>query len=235
MWKVYTRSLIIYAIILFVPTALHAADPKNLFNEGQDYIKLDATVRTKPDVEQLLMADPHKIQVVMFFNYGCHGCDMFHKPFDKWVKEMQKKYPNKIATYVYPVSFNPQWKMLAKMYYVDQALDPSGKLTDAIFEAAHKKGLKLWEVSVMQKFFVQHGYTVAQFDQAYNAFNVNRQVKRADDVSKAYGIIATPDLIINGPVNSYKIDFAKAGNDVDRLMKILDYLVNKEVKLLPSK
>lgn len=218
--------------ILCLPFTVNAVDQKNLFVEGQDYVKLADSIRSKPDVEQTLMADPHKVQVLFFFSYGCHGCEMFHKPFEKWSHE--HKYSKKIAIYVYPVSFNPQWKMFAKMYYVAESLDPSGKLNDPLFEAVHKKGLKLWEIPVMQKFFVQHGYTAGQFDQALMSFNVNRQVKRADDISKAYGIILTPDIVINGPVHSYKIDFAKAGNNVDRLLQILNYLVNKETKLLPQ-
>jgi thiol:disulfide interchange protein DsbA len=178
------------------------------------------------------MSDPHKVQVLFFFSYGCHGCEMFHTPFDQWAVKQRKAPKNKAAIYVYPVSFNAHWAMLAKLYYVMENLDPAGKLNGAIFTAVLKNGIKLWDPEVMKKFFIQNGYTAKQFDQAYNAFNVNRQVKRADDISKAYSIIATPDIIINGPVHSYKLDLVKAGNNIQRLLDIVNYLVARESKLL---
>ncbi len=217
--------------MLLVPALAYAADNKNLYVEGKDYIKLPDSVRTNTDVQQILATDPHKVQVLFFFSYGCHGCEMFHAPFEKWVKQELKKQKN-LAVYVYPVSFNGQWAMLSKMYYVMETLDPSGKLNATIFNAVQKQGLKLWDPEVMKKFFIQHGYTADQFNQAFNSFSVNRQVKKADDLTKAYNITLTPDIVVNGPVHSYKLDLSKAGNDVPRLLNILDYLIKREAKLL---
>lgn len=230
----YIKKILFLCLVFWLPTQLFAADPKNLFVEGQDYIKLSDSVRSTPEVAQLLNADPHKVQVLFFFSYGCHGCEIFHKPFNTWAKQQRSAPNSKVAVYVYPVSFNPQWHMLAKMYYVMQTLDPQGKLTDAAFTAVLKNRLRLWDPAVMKKFFVQNGFTAGQFDQAYNAFNVNRQVKRADDISRALGIIVTPDIVINGPVNSYKLDLSKAGNNSQRLLQILDYLIARESKLLAA-
>ncbi len=84
----------------------------------------------------------------------------------------------------------------------------------------------------MRKFFLEHGYTDAQFELAYNSFNVNRQIKRADDLTRGYNVVSTPEIIINGPVHSYKLDFSKAGNNIPRLMEIINYLVTREAKLL---
>lgn len=230
----YIKKILFLCLAFGMSTQLFAVDPKNLFVEGQDYIKLPDSVRNTPESAQLLTADPHKVQVLFFFSYGCHGCEIFHKPFQSWAQQQQSAPGSKVAVYVYPVSFNPQWHMLAKMYYVRQTLDPQGKLTDAIFTAVLKKRLKLWDPLVMKKFFMQNGFTADQFDKAYNSFNVNRQVKRADDISKAFGIIVTPDIVVNGPVHSYKLDLSKAGNNSARLLQILDYLIARESKLLVS-
>ncbi len=230
----YIKNILIVCLVFWLPAQIFATDSKNLFVEGQDYIKLSDKVRDTPEAAQLLNADPHKVQVLFFFSYGCHGCEIFHTPFEKWAKQQRSASNSKIAVYVYPVSFNPQWQMLAKMYYVVQTLDPQGKLTEPIFTAVLKNRIKLWDPLVMKKFFVQNGFSSMQFDQAYNSFNVNRQAKRADDISKAFGIIVTPDIVINGPVNSYKLDLSKAGNNSARLLQILDYLVARESKLLPN-
>ncbi len=205
-----------------------------LFVEGQDYIRLPNKTRENTDVQQLMAADPNKVQVLFFFSYGCHGCEMFHTPFEKWAARQSKQPDNKIVFYRYPVSFNPQWAMLAKMYFVMETLDPKGKLNNAIFNSIHKDGLKLWQESVMKKFFIKHGFTGQQFDAAFTSFNVNRQVKRADEISKAYGIVITPDIVVNGPTASYKLDLAKKGSTPEQLFRVLDYLIKRESKLLPN-
>lgn len=236
MWQGYIRSFkLICCMVLLLPAITLAAgkDKKDTFIvEGQDYIKLPETVRANPLVAQLFKANPNKVQVIFFFSYGCHGCELFHAPFSKWEAEQAKKFKGKVAIYTFPVAFNQQWAMLSRLYYVEEALQPDGKLSADIFKAILKQGLKLWDVDVMRKYFVQHGFAAVEFDQAYNSFIVNRQVQRADQISKAFAVSATPDIIVNGPTNSYKIDVAKAGKNIQRVIDILNYLVAREAKLL---
>lgn len=229
----YIKIFRLFLVTIFLFSGLvSAANSQTTFVEGQDYIKLSDSVRVNQSVAQLLASDPEKVQVIFFFSYACHGCEMMHAPFEQWAVKRKAIPNNKTVVYTYPVSFNAQWAMLAKLFYVVEILDPTGKLNQDIFVAVHKKGLKLWDVAVMRKFFIQHGYTAAQFDEAYNSFNLKRQLKRAEDLAKGYNISATPDIIINGPVHSYKLDLTKAGNDIPRLIKIINYLVVRESKLL---
>lgn len=235
MSQVYIRFYLLIALTLgLFPTLSFAAAKPEVYVEGKDYLRLPSEVRNSPDIAQLLLADPDKVQVVFFFNYGCHGCKMFNGPFQKWSKSEVKKYKDKIAVYKYPVSFNPQWKMLAKLYYTMEVLDPSGSLNEEIFDGVHKQHLKLWQEPVMKNFFVQHGYTADQFDKAFNSFGVDMKMNRANEISNTYKIIVTPDIIVNGPHASYRLELSKADNNVDKFFKILDYLVNREIKLLKS-
>lgn len=246
MLKVYINKVSFVAVLLVLiptitlaakkPTIVAAVGSKNtaLFIEGQDYTRLPNQVRNNPDVATLLAEDPDKVQVLFFFSYGCVGCELFHAPFEKWSAAQLKKPDNKVVVYRYPVSFNPKWAMLAKLYYTMEFLDPTGKLNVAIFKAIHKNGLEMWKEPVMQTFFAGHGYNTKQFTEAFNSFGVNRQVKQADEISITYKITLTPDIIVNGPDASYRVDLTKAGNNVDRFFKILDYLVARETKLLPK-
>ncbi len=231
MWQGYIKKLQRFLWLSLLAPALCFAVP-DLFVEGQDYVKLPDAVRKNSYVEQVLRSDAHKVQILLFFSYACHGCEVLHKPFDEWVVQQQKKYNNKIAVHVYPVSFNAQWQMLAKMYYVLENLSPNKNLNTVVFAAVHKNGLKLWDPAVMKKFVMQQGFSAEQFDTVYNSFTLKMQANRADEISKAYGIVITPEIIINGPISSYKVDFAKAGNDVQRLIKIMNYLVTRELRLL---
>ncbi len=64
------------ALLLIAPQASAASkDKKDPFIvEGQDYIKLPESIRNSTLVTQLFKANPNKVQVIFFFNYGCHGC-----------------------------------------------------------------------------------------------------------------------------------------------------------------
>lgn len=220
----------ILVLLVWMPSIAFAAAQPSLFIEGRDYLKVPDSVRNSADVAALRLADPNKIQVIFFFSYGCHGCELFHTPFEKWKEEQDKRPKNKVVFYRYPVSFNPQWAMLAKLYYTMEFLDPSGKLNSIIFTSIHKQGLKLWQPAIMQKFFVKYGYKESDFNAAFNSFGVNRQVRIADDISKAYKVEVTPDVIINGPVSSYRLELSKVDNNVDKFFKVLDYLVERESK-----
>ncbi len=140
MLRDYTK----YLFILCLLPALAFATTQNMLVEGQDYLRIDDAVRKNAAVEQLLMADPHKVQVIFFFNYACHGCEMMHTPFAEWAAKQAKNPKSKVAVYTYAVSFNAQWAALARLYYVTEMLDPSGKLNNVIFTQIHKNGLKLW-------------------------------------------------------------------------------------------
>jgi len=205
------------------------------FREGQDYKKVSEQTRTSQDVQQLLVTDPDAVQVIFFFSYGCHGCNTMHTPFADWAHEAEKKYKSSISVYEYPVSFNAQWKMLAKLYYVANDLDPSGSLNDKIFTGLHKKGLRLWQESAMQKFFEQQGYSELQFKKAFKSFSIFQKVKRADEVSLAYGITLTPFVIVNGPSASYEISLQTVENSMPKFFEVLDYVVAREEQLIGKK
>jgi len=215
-----------------MPAITIAADVNDMFIEGQDYVKLADKIRQEPVVAEFLATKPNKVQVIFFFNYGCHACEAFNVPFEKWIAKQKAAKNSKFVIYKYPVSFNEQWKMLAKVYFVLEYLDPKLKLNDEVFDGIHKQGLRLWQEPVMKKFFIKHGYSEKEVEQALNAPIVTKQIKYADDLSKAYQITETPDIIVNGPMNSYMMNVVKAGNNVDRLFKILDYVIRRETKLL---
>lgn len=229
MFKVCIRN--IFTVIAFFYASSTCAA---IFVEGTDYTKMNETVRTSQDVAQLLAADPDKIQILMFFSYGCHGCEKLHEPFGTWVKK-EIKSKNNVKVYYYPVSFNPQWAMLAKMYYIAQALDPSGRINESIFSAFHKQGLRLWQEVGMRNFFVKQGYKADKFNKIYKSFSIKQKVKRADELSKVFKIIVTPDLIVNGPGGVYKLELKKVQGNIPKFLELLGYVVEKEEKLLGKK
>ena len=57
-----------------------------------------------------------------------------------------------------------------------------------------------------------------------NSFTVNTQMKRADDLMKAYGVDSTPTMIVNG---KYRFGPSTAGG-ATQTMELTQWLVAKE-------
>jgi thiol:disulfide interchange protein DsbA len=234
MFQGYIKNILALGIVvLLASTSVQAVtSSKDSFVEGKDYLRIPTEIRNSPEVKQLLSKDPSKVQVVFFFSYGCHACEVVHTPFEKWAAEPSTVKNKNLTVYRYPVAFNPQWRMLAKLYYTMESLDTKGKLNNAIFEGIHKQGVKLWQQDEMSKFFVRNGYSAKDFNSAFTSFSVNRLTKQAEDVSTAYKVTETPDLIVNGPIASYRVSVVAAAGNIPRLFQVLDYLVKRETKLL---
>lgn len=223
----YIKKLLL--VLLLVSSNAYANEN---FREGEDYDLLPAEIRSEQDVAQLITSDPDKVQVIFFFSYGCYGCSQFHRPFDQWAAKRQEAGDKKLAVYFYPVVFSKMWGSLAKLYYAVDAVDKTGQLDDLVFDGIHKKRLRLWQEPEMIKFFKANGYTEEQFNKNFNSFSTNMHLKKAEEIAKAYKVSATPIVIVNGPKSSYMLDIVKANNNRTKFFQILDYVVDREQKLL---
>lgn len=216
-----------WLMILALPVIANSSNDN--YVENKDYTLLSTKVRANPEVKDLLNNNSNKVQLLLFFNYGCSACAKFEPSFDKWVAEQSNK---NLVIYRFPVAFNDEWEELAKLYFVMNTLDTSAELNSKIFTAIHQHDQKLWQEDEMRDFFVSHGYSAEAFNSAYNSATVNSKVKQAQDLSTAYGINQTPTVIINGPASSYKLTVDQAGDNHSRFFKIVDYVTNKEEKTL---
>lgn len=192
------------------------------FEVNKQYLIISDPIRNHPDVLQLRLQDNNKIQVLMFFSYACHWCDRLNKPFDDWAM----KHKDKVMIYRLPVAFNRMWASLAKLYYTVQTFDNSKALDNQIFAALHKQGLRLWRPDVLENFIKQQEIDYDQFKATYESFHVDRVLKRANDLSLAYQITATPNIIINGLQKSYLTNLTMT-EGIDDLFLVLDYLITK--------
>ncbi len=217
----YLLSLCLFLVTL--PMTAYSATAE-LYTNGKDFITLPTQLRDNQDIAQLLAEDPNKVQVLFFFSYGCSACARFDPDFEQWVKK--QKSNKKLVIHRFPVSFDEEWKHLAKLYYIMKTLDPNGTLDAKIFAAIHDQNLQLWQESVMKEFFVNNGYSAESFDKTFDSFQVNMEVKKADQISSAYGISQTPTIVVNNAKNSYKLN--KHANDLNTYFKVLDYLVAQQ-------
>jgi thiol:disulfide interchange protein DsbA len=196
--------------------------------EGKNYFTIDPQQPT---------GVPDKIVVTEAFSYACPACNAFHATAD----ELEKALPsNAVMTYL-PVSFRPDenFPLFQRAYYAAKALGVAEKTHDAMFDAVWKSGelasddlatgrpkpQSAWPtIDDVAKFYAKYGVDPKQFVAVANSFSINTQMKRADDMVKAYAVDGTPSIIVNG---KYRLTPGSAGG-YPQTIELTKWLVAKE-------
>ena len=196
--------------------------------EGKNYFTIEPQQPT---------GNPDKIVVTEAFSYACPACNAFHTTAD----QLEQSLPsNAVMTYL-PVSFRPDenFPLFQRAYYAAKALGVADKTQDAMFDAVWKSGelasddlatgrpkpQSAWPtIEDVAKFYGKYGVDPKQFVAVANSFSINTQMKRADDMVKAYGVDSTPTLIVNG---KYRFTPNSAGGYAQTI-ELAKWLVAKE-------
>jgi protein dithiol oxidoreductase (disulfide-forming) len=196
--------------------------------EGKNYFVIEPAQPT---------SHPGKIEVTEVFSYACPACNAFHSTADQIAKSLP---PNAVMNYL-AASFRPDenWPVFQRAFYAAQALGVVDKTHDAMFDAAWKTGelatydlkagkpkpKEAWPtIDDIAKFYAKYGVDPKEFVGVANSFSINTQMKRADDLMKAYGVESTPTMIING---KYRFTVTSAGG-YPQSIELTQWLVAKE-------
>ena len=174
------------------PAAALAPAPINWkFKEGQHYRRMTTSQGTS--------SPPDKIEVAEVFWYGCSHC----YNFDPLVEEWKSNLPADVSFVRIPVIWNPTNQVHARAMYTAEALGVLDKAHDEIFSAIHRRNDQLSDEARLAALFSKLGVDTADFSEAYNSFGVTSAVKRAETLTRRYGVRSVPVLIVNG---KYGID-----------------------------
>ncbi|RUL74862.1 thiol:disulfide interchange protein DsbA/DsbL [Dyella choica] len=180
---------------------------------------------------------PDKIVVTEAFSYACPACNAYHTSAD----QLEQSLPSNAVMSYLPVSFRPDenFPLFQRAYYAAKALGVAEKAHDAMFDAAWKSGelasddlatgrpkpQSAWPtIDDVAKFYGKYGVDPKQFVAVANSFSINTQMKRADDMVKAYGVEGTPTIIVNG---KYRFTPGDAGGYAQSI-ELTKWLVAKE-------
>ena len=188
-----------------------AKNPKN-FVDGMHYLALPG--------RQSLVGSGEKIEVVEFFSYGCPACFNAEPSMHAYAQQL----PDDAEFIRVPVSFNPQYEVLARGYYAANALGANEDAHRALFDAIHVKRQNMYSVSALANFYALFGIDKANFKKAVKSFSVNALIERDKKLTQGYQVGAVPTVVVNG---SYTTGGRKAGT-MTAWMQILDFLVDKE-------
>lgn len=195
--------------------------------EGKQYERIEPA--------QPKVTNTSKIEVVEVFSYGCPACNQFHATANKLAREL----PADAQMAYLPASFMPQenWPMLQRAFYAAQALGVAIKGNDAMYDAVWKTrqltamkdsgGLKAQQalptIADAAKVYAKFGVDPKEFVAVANSFAVNTQVRRANELVKAYGVEGTPTIVVDG---KYRVSPSKVG--AEQTIELTKWLVAKE-------
>lgn len=193
------------------------------FQEGKHYQKLPARVTTNALVQQLVSEHPGKIQVIGFFSYSCFWCQRLHPVLNDW----SAKQSSQITFTRLPVVFAKGWDVVAKAYYIVEALKQNQTLDTVFFNAIHKDHLDLTNEQKLQEFFQKQGILQSQFSSLFHSFEINQAYTRGNQIANAFEVTVSPAVVITLPSGSYLVTPIMAGNEF-ALIEVLEFLISRE-------
>ncbi len=188
------------------------------FKEGEHY---DRLVPTQPTV-----GGADKVEVAEFFWYGCPHCVDFEPFINRWDAEK----PANARLVKIPIVWNPVAKLHGQMFYTAEILGRNGKIEDvaafheAVFDEYHKRSNRMSSEAAIERIFARFGVSQEDFESTWNSFEVNQQMRIANDLMRRYEIDGVPAVVVNG---KYKSGGAKVGS-YPRLVELIDELIVRE-------
>lgn len=134
---------------------------------------------------------------------------------EKWAKNKDKD----VAFFKTPAALNPVWEANARGFYAAQLLGFEDKTHDALFDAIHKDGKKIFDQSSLSKWYASKGVNEKKFNSLYNSFAVGTKIGRSQAGAKRYQLSGVPAVVVQG---KYVVTGESA-----TVPKVVDYLVDK--------
>jgi thiol:disulfide interchange protein DsbA len=185
------------------------------FVAGEHYEVIETAERRRPG---------SNVDVVEYFSYACVHC----KNFDPLISEWLTTKPDNVDFKRVPVTFSPQWILLAQTYYTLVALDILEENHDRIFRRIHNARRMFDGPEDVAEFIDGNGATTEAFLEAWNGAEVRRMLREGEVLQREVVIAAVPTLVVNG---SYLV-----GMDVGRkvALEVVDHLIALEQGNAPA-
>ena len=170
--------------------------------------------------------DPSKVEVVEVFWFGCNHCFALESYILPWKKTL----PKDVDYWKSHATWNPTLKIHARLFYSAKALGIEDKIVPGAFTAIQREGRFLTGSSELEYFFRGFGVDKEKYLSVSNSFGVNNAVKQADKRMRQWSITGVPTLIVNG---KHKVSGTREVG-TDRLLYVVDFLIEKERRFLAS-
>ena len=193
-------------VLAFMPLMAMAED----YQAGFDYLVLESPIKSNSD----------QVIVNEFFGYSCPHCNNFEPLLHKWSLEQA----DDVTFVAVPVVFGRSWEPYAKAYYIARQLGILEQTHQAMYNAVHVDGRRIATKAALQKFFAKHGVSEAEFDKAYDSFNLKNMLRQGNRLAAKAKITGVPMMLVNG---KYVVNTTTAGS-YQGMLEVVDYLVEQE-------
>ncbi|HET9823012.1 MAG TPA: thiol:disulfide interchange protein DsbA/DsbL [Burkholderiaceae bacterium] len=181
--------------------------------EGRDFVRLNTPAP---------VAAGGKIDIVVFFSYGCPHCYSFEPMLEQWMKRL----PADVAVRRVPAAFNGPFEGYAKLYLALEALGLADTLSRRVFNAIHVQRQRLDKEADIAAFVQANGADGAKVVETMKSFGVATKLKQSRQLFDAYKIDGVPTLGIHGRW----FTSPALANGHDRALAVADVLIGRARK-----
>jgi len=152
--------------------------------------------------------------ITEFFSYGCPACRGMEGHLANW---KASKPENIKFEYMHVYGMNPQWDVLAKLFYTAEALGILDKTHTATFNYIHLEKKRIGSDEEVVEFLSKFGVDADKVRSTMKSFAVNSRLSLAKQKAKTYKLTGVPSFIVN---DKYYIDVKELGT-IEMLEKAL--------------
>lgn len=166
-----------------------------------------------------------QVVVYEFFSYACPHCFSFQPYMDDWISN-QPDYVKLKRVHLNFYPNNDTWKILQQAYITSELMGITEKSHLKLFNAIHNENKRFNSIEDLAQWFNDEiGVNKEEFLSTAQSFILDSNLRQSDNMGLKMQVTSTPTIIVNG-----KLKPSKNIHDRERLMKVLDFLVEKEAK-----
>ncbi len=160
------------------------------------------------------------VVVTEMFSYICVHCFTFERDLKDWLP----KQDHTVKFVREHVIFSGSSLNLARAFYAAEELGITEKIHMPLFTAIHVNRLRMNQLDLLVRLFEGRGETsAADFQAAYNGFNVENRIRRSDALVRGWRIEGTPTMVVDG---RYIVGGTHTRTN-RQILAIVDFLVAK--------
>lgn len=171
---------------LALASALTLSAPLAAQTALKEFTPINPPARTLPDAG--------KIEVTLFFSYGCPSCANYSDPFTAWAA----RQGSDVVVKKVPLSFNAYFAALAPIYYTLETMGELARLDSVVYRTIHGGGNRLGDAKSRADWAKRNGLDANRFEQIYKSFAIDSQVRSGNQRAVEFRVEGVPSLAIGG-------------------------------------
>lgn len=135
-----------------------------------------------------------RIEVIEFFYYGCRTCYLLEPVLRQWAGSRRSQIEFRLL----PALGSRDWVPLSDLFFTLNSLGVLPQLHDRVYVAIHEEDWRLSSKKEQLRWVSEQGVDVARFEAQLESDATKIATQQARDATVAYGIDATPSIVIDG-------------------------------------